>query len=61
MTYRVHFTNFHYYSANEAETLDGARRIAKDADFQATVEFNGETVASYHPDHGWLNLEQKSA
>ena len=61
MNYRIHFTNFNYYSANESETLDGARKIAHDAGFQSTIERNGETVASYHPDFGWLNLEQKSA
>lgn len=59
--YKIHFTNFNYYSANEVETLDEAKKIAKDADFQSTIQYNGMIVGSYHPDYGWVNYEQKSA
>lgn len=60
--YRVHFTNFNYYSANESETLEEAKKIAKYADFKATIEYNGEIVASFCPDRGWVSyVEQKTA
>ena len=51
--FRVYFHNFHYYSQNEASTLEGAKKIARAAGFQSVIEDpNGKVVASYCPING---------
>ena len=47
--YRVYFINFGYYSANESTSLEGARKIAKNAGFQSVIECRGTQVATYCP------------
>lgn len=57
--FKVWFTNFHYFSANESETLEGARLVCRRAGFQAQVYSpKGEIVATYCPMAGWRELEQ---
>ncbi len=48
--FKVHFTNFGYYSANERETLEEAKKVARKAGFQSTIhDPSGEQVASFCP------------
>ena len=49
MKFRIFLTNFGYYSQEEPDTLDGAKDVCRRAGFQATVEQNGKTVATYCP------------
>lgn len=51
--FRVFFVNFGYYSQNEGRTLEEAREICRRAGFQARVDRDGETVATWCPLAGW--------
>lgn len=52
-SYKVFFTNFGYYSANESETEAGARKIAVAAGYQCHIELDGAPVLSYAPGVGF--------
>ena len=61
--FRVYFTNFDYYSANEAETLDKAKDIARRAGFQSQIVAyaysgapTGETVMTFCPMVGFTPI-----
>lgn len=48
--YRIYFTNFQYFSYNEAPTLDEAIKAARSAGFQSSIYSpDNEIVASYCP------------
>jgi len=52
--FRVYFTNFDYYSQNDAQTLTEAQNIARKAGFQCRIEdVQGNPVCSYCPLGGW--------
>lgn len=53
--YRVYFTNFGYYSSNVSSTEDGARKVAKLAGYQASIEKDGKVFLSYCPSAGFRN------
>lgn len=55
-SFRVYFTNFQYYSARECDTLEGARKVARDAGFQSVIEENGSAVASFCPIGGFRTI-----
>ena len=57
--YRVYFMNFKYFSANTSDTLEGAKKIAKDAGFQSVVyDDNDEIVVSFCPISGFRTLKK---
>ncbi len=48
--FKVFFTNFGYYSANERPTLEEAKVVARKAGFQSSITSpEGKVVASYCP------------
>jgi hypothetical protein len=52
--YRIYFINFGYFSQNESETLEGAKKIAKKAGFQSSILApDGEIDASFCPISGF--------
>jgi len=53
--YRVFFTSFGYYSSNEASTEEEARKIARKAGYQASIEKDGKIFLSYCPAAGFRN------
>lgn len=56
--FRVYFTNFEYYSANESDTFDGAVTIAKKSGFQSNiVDPSGVTVATWCPLIGLIKIK----
>lgn len=54
--YKVYFSNFHYYSANESNTFLGAKKIARAAGFDSIIELNGEAVCTYSSATGFVNV-----
>ena len=59
--FKVFFINFGYYSANESDTLEGAKKIARKAGFQSRIEHNGTIVATFCPMNGIYVYPPESA
>lgn len=50
MMYRVYFVNFRYFSQHEAQSLDGAKSIARRAGFESVIYSpEDEPVMSFCP------------
>lgn len=47
--YRIFFVNCGWYSRNEGRDLEEAKAVCRRAGFQALIELDGETVATYCP------------
>lgn len=56
--YKITFVNFDYDSANQPETIDEAKKVARNAGFQSIVSYNGEVVGTYCPMLGWKNYKE---
>lgn len=55
--FKVWFTNFGYFSADESGTLKGAYLVCRQAGFQAQVYSpGGSIVATYCPMTGWRKV-----
>ena len=55
--FRIYFTNFGYYSANESVDQAGAEKIARQAGFQSQIQAPDGTVrATYCPAVGIRKL-----
>lgn len=51
--YKVFFINFGYYSANESETVEQAKSVARAAGYQCHIEKDGDVILSYMPGAGF--------
>lgn len=58
MSYRVFFSNFNYYSANESDTFLGAKKIARAAGFDSVIEQDGYAVCTYSCGIGFCNVHE---
>ncbi len=58
MVYKIFFSNFNYYSANESDTIIGAKKIAKAAGFDSIIEEDGYAVCTYSAGFGFCNLHE---
>lgn len=57
--YRVYFLNFKYFSANTSDSLEGAKKIARNAGFQSVVyDVNDEAIISFCPVSGFRTLKK---
>lgn len=51
--YKIHFINFGYDSHNEPQTIEEAKKVARQAGFQSIIKKDDEIIGSYCPLAGW--------